>query len=137
MITAIALIIHNVIEGTGIYALAEASFKSGIIYAGGVALHNIPFGIKITAMLKNSSQLKLWTYIILLTISTFLGGLIIHLFNSFLSNNVLGYLLSITIGMIIYILGFELFKLLKENFNKYTISGIIIGIILMFLGVVI
>lgn len=137
VITAIALIIHNVIEGTGIYALAEASFKSGIIYAGGVALHNIPFGIKITAMLKNSSQLKLWTYIILLTTSTFLGGLIIHLFNSFLSNNVLGYLLSITIGMIIYILGFELFKLLKENFNKYTISGIIIGIILMFLGVVI
>lgn len=137
IMTSIALIVHNIIEGAGIYSIGLTSTKSGIIYAFGVALHNIPFGIKITAMLKEESKTKMWIYISLLTISTSIGGLFIHVFNGFLSDEIIGIVLSITIGMILYILIFELLKVLKENFNKYSISGVIVGILLMLIGMVI
>lgn len=137
VMTAIAIIIHNIIEGASIYSVALASYKSGLIYAFGVALHNVPFGIKITAMLKEEKKYIMWIYITLLTTSTFMGGLFVHIFSGFLSNMAIGYLLSITIGMIIYIVFFELLKLLKENFDKYSIYGIITGIILIIIGVII
>ncbi len=135
IMTAIALIIHNLVEGMGIYGIALANLKMGIIYAFGVALHNIPFGIEITVMLKEEGKKnKMWIYLFSLTISTFVGGLLIFIFNDLLSDFMLGSLLSITIGMIIYIVFFELFFILKENFNKYSFFGILIGIILMLIG---
>ncbi|MDD4706146.1 MAG: ZIP family metal transporter [Bacilli bacterium] len=137
IMTSIAIIIHNIIEGAGIFSVAQTNLKAGLIYAFGVILHNIPFGIKITAMLKDTNKNKMWKYIFLLIISPLIGGLSIYIFNDFLSDEKIGYVLSITIGMIIYIVFFELLKLLKNNFNKYSIWGILIGILLMLIGLVI
>lgn len=136
--TSIALIIHNVVEGIGIYGIASTSIVSGLIYSIGVGMHNIPFGIEITAMLNKSKNKKeMWTYIFLLTFSTFFGGFLVFLFSNLLTDFVLGSLLSITIGMILYLLFGELLVELKENFNKYSFYGILIGILLMLIGVVI
>lgn len=135
IMTSVALIIHNIVEGMGIYGIAQNDFKTGIIYAIGVGLHNIPFGIEITAMLnKNNNKKVMWIYLILLSISTFIGGIILYLFKDLLTNTFLGFLLSITIGMIIYLVIFELFIELKENYNKYSTIGLITGIILMLIG---
>ncbi len=136
IMTSIALIIHNIVEGIGIAVIVETSLKSGIIYAIGVSLHNLPFGIKVATMLSEYKK-KMWIYIILLTLSTFLGGILVYRFEYLLSDFILGLLLSITIGMIIYILLFELYSELKENFNKYSIYGIVTGILIMLLGLVI
>ena len=57
------------------------------------------------------------------------------IFNDLLTENVLGFLLSITIGMILYLIFNELLVELKENFNKYSIYGIIFGVLLMLIGV--
>ena len=134
--TSIALIIHNLVEGMSIYGVASNDLKTGIIYAIGVGLHNIPFGIEITALFdKETNEKKKWTFIVLLSISTFIGGLILHIFNNLLTNTILGFLLSITIGMILYIVFNELLVELKEKFNKYSLYGIITGIILMLIGV--
>lgn len=136
LMTSIALIIHNVIEGMGIYSVVQNDLKAGLLYAFGVGLHNIPFGIEITAMLKENKNNKvMYIHLFLLTISTFLGGFIIYLFNGLINNFILGMLLSITIGMIIYLVVFELFIELKENFNKYSIIGLLSGVIIMFIGV--
>lgn len=136
VMTSIAIIIHNIVEGIGIGAIAETDLKAGIIYALGVALHNIPFGIKISALLKDDKK-QLWINLLLLTSSTFIGGILIFVFKDLLSDFFLGTLLSITIGMIIYIVFFELIKELKENFNKYAVYGILTGILIMLLGLVI
>lgn len=132
IMTSLALIIHNTIEGIGIYGVALTSIKSGILYSIGVGMHNIPFGIEITTMLEANKNK--WKYIILLTLSTSLGALLIWGLNITISNFILGCLLSITIGMILYIIFNELLVELKENFNKYSIIGIIVGIFLMLLG---
>ena len=134
--TSVALIIHNLVEGMSIYGVASNDLKTGLIYAIGVGLHNIPFGIEITALFdKEKNKKKTWIFLSILSISTFLGGLILFLFENLLTDKVLGILLSITVGMIIYIVFNELLVELKEKFNKYSIYGIITGIILMLIGV--
>jgi len=134
--TSVALIIHNLVEGMSIYGVASNDLKTGLIYAIGVGLHNIPFGIEITALFdKEKNKKKTYIFLILLSFSTFLGGLILFLFENLLTDFVLGILLSVTIGMILYLVINELFVELKENLNKYSIYGIITGIILMMIGI--
>lgn len=136
--TSVALIIHNIVEGMSIYGVASNDLKTGLIYALGVGLHNIPFGIEITAMFEGEkNRKKTWTFLIILTLSTFVGGLALHLFKDLLTDQLLGILLSLTVGMILYIVFNELLVELKEKFNKYSIYGIITGIILMLIGVLI
>jgi zinc transporter ZupT len=101
-------------------------------------MHNIPFGVEITAMLnENKSKKQMWIYITLLTLSTFFGGLLVFIFSNLLSDFVLGSMLSITMGMILYLVFGELLTELKEGFNKYSLFGLLIGILLMLIGVAI
>lgn len=137
IMTSIALIIHNIVEGIGIYGVALSGFKVGLIYAIGVGLHNIPFGIEMMAILDDKEKKKKILYITLLTLSTFIGGLIIFLFKNLFTSFILGTMLSITMGMILYIAFGELFTELKENFSKYSAYGIITGIIFMVIGALI
>lgn len=133
IMTSVALIIHNLVEGMGIYGVASVSIKAGLIYTLAVGLHNIPFGIKIGAILK-SDKPTLWLYGTLLTISTFIGGLIIFIFNNIISDFILGSLLSITVGIILYIIFGELIHAFKKKYIKVTIVGGIVGIIIMGIG---
>ena len=87
-------------------------------------------------MFDKKESKKMWTWLILLTISTFIGGLIIFILKDTLSDFLLGALLSITIGMILYLVFNELLVELKENFNKFSLYGLLIGIILMLIGVI-
>lgn len=134
IMTSIALIIHNIVEGIGIYGIATSSIKSGIIYAIAVGMHNIPFGLEISTMLNKSHNKHKKIYIIILTLSTFIGGLFTMLFKESLTDFVQGILLSVTIGMILYLLLAELLTELKENWHKETIFGIITGILIIIIG---
>ena len=134
IMTSLALIIHNIVEGISIYAAGQSSLKTGLLYTLAVGLHNIPFGLEITAMFKKVKARNEKIYITILTLSTFIGGLFMFIFNGILNDLFLGILLSITIGMIIYIIVAELFIELKENWNKNSLYGIITGIILIILG---
>lgn len=134
IMTSLALIIHNLVEGMSIYTITSTDIKAGLICVIGVGLHNIPFGIEITTLLNKEKTNKKWIYITLLTISTFIGGLIISIFEQYLSNLIIGLLLSISTGMIIYLILFELLIELKENFNKQSIYGLITGVILMIIS---
>ena len=136
--TSIALIIHNLVEGMSIYGVVNGDLKTGLIYALGVGMHNIPFGIEITAFFDNEkTKRNKWLFIIILSLSTFIGGLILYFFSAYLTETILGILLSVTTGMILYLVFNELFVELKENFNKYSVYGIIAGVILMLIGVLI
>lgn len=139
IISSLALIIHNVIEGVGIYNITLADYKAGLLMAIGVGLHNIPFGIEITATLNETKKNKKYTilYILLLTLSTVLGALIMMVFKT-IDNFVLGSLMSLTIGMIIYLVLFELLQELGASKNKkYSTAGLISGVVFMVIILVI
>lgn len=139
IISMIGIIFHNIIEGASLYLVTKNSFTSGLLLCIGIGLHNIPMGLVISRTLINSnySNKKIFNINILLTLSTFIGGLIMFIFGS-INELTEGLLLGATLGMLIYISLFELLHQIYHMKNK-TIPkiGIGIGIILLIISVII
>lgn len=138
VMTSIALIIHNLLEGMAIYTSLSSSLKFGTILGIGVALHNIPLGMSITSLFYNNGKnnKKAVLMSLLVSLSTFIGGLITFIFAGAILNEFYrGIILSITLGMLIYIVLFELLPHMVENKNKNNvILGMLIGITLLILS---
>lgn len=132
LVSSIALVIHNIVEGMAIYLLISSDFKSGILACIGVGLHNIPLGMVIASTFYKSNRNKKKTMLIMLgiSLSTFMGGLFINFIP--LSNTldiIESISLTLTIGMLFYILIMELFpKIINNKYKKATSSGILLGI---------
>lgn len=136
-ITAISLFIHNFIEGASIYSVSLADVKSSLIMTLGVGLHNIPLGIEISQTFNNfkNNKIKSFTLLLLLIISTFLGGFTIFLFNNIINEFVVVILISITLGMTLYLIFVEILKeLFNYSLTKPIFYGIIMGMILITLS---
>lgn len=128
-ITIIALLLHNILENVALYNVAIKDFKSGMFMCLGIGLHNLPLGFQIGSNLKKENNFNIF----ILTISGLVGGLI-NLFIGNISEVITTYLLSFTLGMLIYLTFFELFKEVIENIkNRYTYYGIILGVIIIIL----
>ncbi len=135
IIMSLSLILHNILEGMSLYIIAKESWTSGLLMALGVGFHNLPLGIEIASNLtnfKNSKQSKM--ILLSLILSSFVGGLMLFVLSTQISDLVLLSLISIACGMIIYL---ALFELLKEIFNylknKFTYFGIGVGIVVLLL----
>ena len=137
VLATIALIIHNFVEGMAIYLTSANDINLGIMMALGVGLHNIPLGIIITTTLNCDKNTGKYLFcIISLFISSFLGGLLLFLLNiNTVSDIVIGSLLALTIGMLLYIIIFELYPKVKKTTNKkITIIGLVTGVIIALIG---
>ena len=137
ILATIALIIHNFVEGMAIYLTSANDINLGIMMALGVGLHNIPLGIIITTTLNSDKNTGKYLFcIISLFISSFLGGLLLYLLNiNTVSDIVIGSLLALTIGMLLYIIIFELYPKVKKTTNKkITIIGLAAGVIIALIG---
>ena len=133
ILTAVAIVIHNIIEGMTLYITSTNDFKSGILLAIAIGLHNIPLGIMISSTLKGKKQIIINS--IILTLSTFVGGLIIFFITSNINEMIVGCLLAITVGMISYIIKDELLpSIIKGNNKKYNVLGMIIGIVILIIS---
>lgn len=134
VVSSAAIVLHNIIEGMAVYSITSESLKLGILVALGVGLHNIPMGMIVASTLNSSKKSTNRSIIILLlvTISTFLGGLLMMLISNILNEFVIGILICITLGMLIYIIIFELIPHLIHSKNKIlSVFGIIIGILII------
>lgn len=134
-VSSIALVIHNIVEGMAIYLLISSDLRAGLMASIGVGLHNIPLGMVIASTFYKSNHNKKKTMFIILgiSLSTFVGGLFISLFHlSNIMEIVEGVSLTLTIGMLLYILTMELLpKILHSKNKKITISGILLGIFML------
>ncbi len=138
IITSVALVIHNLIEGMALFTTLNSSFSIGILMGIGIGLHNIPMGMVIGSTLydKNKNIKKTLLISLLISLSTFLGGLFIALFD-IVNSYVTGILLSLTIGVLIYMAFFELLEHLKHQNKKVTIIGLFIGILIFLISLLI
>ena len=132
IISLVAIVLHNVIEGMAVYSLSIESLKTGMLVALGVGLHNIPMGMIIVSTLEHEKKnVKIIAYL-LASLSTFLGGLIMVLVSSVITDFVIGILISITLGMILYIVLFELLPHVLHGEKKMqSFVGVLIGVILI------
>lgn len=137
-LTALALILHNITEGMAVYFGTLENSSLGVMMSLGIGLHNIPLGMMVHSVFEQSGKKNTSSYFYLLffVISTFLGGIIPFLFHlSFLSSILMGILLSMTFGMLVYISIFELYPKVKESKNKkMSFYGIITGVFLFLLS---
>ena len=109
IMSSVAIIIHNLIEGAGLYLIAKGDITSGLLLCLGVGLHNVPMGLVITTTLINSNikKLNVFAIIAIVSVSTFIGGLIMAICGN-ISELTEGLLLGLTLGMLVYISVFEL-----------------------------
>ena len=135
LVSSIALVIHNIVEGMAIYSLFMNDTRSGIMASIGVGLHNIPLGMVITSTFYQANKSKKKTMLIILgiSLSTFIGGVIMYLFNI---HNVVEIIemvsLTVTLGMLSYILICELLpKIIHTEYKNITKLGVILGILLL------
>lgn len=135
IVSSIAIILHNIIEGMAVYSMTIESSKLGILVALGVGLHNIPMGMIIYSTLEKERNSKKITLLTLAMLSTFFGGVLMSLISSLLNEFVIGILICITLGMLIYIIIFELIPHLLHSKNKVlSIVGIVIGIAIILIS---
>ena len=133
-ITAAALMIHNVIEGMALFTTSLTDIKTAVMFSIGIGLHNIPLGMVITSTLARykKDRLKTIPIIVLIALSSFIGGLIMLVCSNYITDTVTGILLSITLGMLIYIMFMELVPKIRHMSNKKdAILSFLIGVFLM------
>ena len=136
VVSSIALILHNIIEGMAIYSTVTTDSSMGLLVTIGVGLHNIPMGMVVTSTFyqANANKKKTTLLVLGIALSTFLGGIIMFFLSGMITSFVLGILLSITLGMLFYIVVFELLEEMLHNSNpKITWLGIFIGVIIFLL----
>lgn len=136
IISSVAIILHNIIEGMAVYSITEQSLEMGALVALGVGLHNIPMGMIIYSTLSREKRSRKLILLFAASLSTFAGGLTMKMMWFLIDDFVIGVLIAITLGMIIYIVVFELFTLLKHSPDKkISVIGTAIGIaIIVFSG---
>lgn len=132
-VTSISLILHNMLEGISIYITGLNDLKLGFIMALSVSCHNIPLGTQISIGLEAKEEKKVFKtiLILLLVFSSFFGALPFFINENELGKTLEGILLSVTMGMLLYISILELLPEIKLNIKEKEIKlGFIVGIIL-------
>ena len=135
IVSLVAIVLHNIIEGMAVYSLTIESIKTGFLVALGVGLHNIPMGMVIaTTMEHEPKKTKMIAYCFAV-LSTFIGGLLMFFIHSIVSEFVIGLLICITLGMILYIILFELIPhILHAKEPKKFLIGFVIGMSVVFIS---
>lgn len=135
-ITGLALILHNLVEGVAVYSATQLELKTGLLMTFGVFCHNLPLGIQISSLMGKNKNKKLLLLFVLM-LSSILGVLVINIFNINMTSLFLGALISVTIGMLLYILIFELLCEIKEHIKDKTIYlGLVFGILMFCLSMI-
>ena len=121
-----------------VYSLAYADLRQGMIFASGVALHNIPVGLLICSSLKNERAFRQMAVVSIVTFSTFLGGLIMLAVSGEMSESVIGALVAIATGMILYLVFWELLPhVLRTKSRFINVFGTVLGFALVFISTLI
>lgn len=138
VMTSVALILHNVIEGMAVYSSCLSNAGLGIALTLGIGFHNIPLGMVIASSFYHSTKNLKRTVItvLIVSLSTFLGGVVMYLLKlTEISSMLLGILLSLTLGMLIFIVIDELLPKMSDIRNKrVTFLGVTVGICLLLLS---
>lgn len=141
VISSIALVIHNIVEGMAVYSTVLSDTTTGLMLAIGIGFHNLPLGMVIatTFYQGNPKNKKVWLVVVGVALSTLVGGLISLLLNNQVFPEwVLGSLLSLTLGMLLFILFSELFpRIRKSKFTKERNLGLIVGVIIMLISLMV
>lgn len=134
IISMISIIIHNIPEGIITFLGTNSNIKIGLSLTLSIMMHNIPEGISIAVPVYYStgSKKKAIGYTFLAGFSELFGTILAYLFLKDIINNfILGIILALTGGIMIYISLFELIKEGNNYQNNKKIRLYLLGFILV------
>lgn len=135
LMAAIAIVLHNCIEGMTVYNIALNSISSGISLTLGIGLHNIPMGMLIYAAVKEEHSMKKYAVLFLSVFSTFFGGLLMNGIYHLIPEFPLWTVTGITLGMVLYIVLFELLPAFRRSRrDKTNVVALLIGAAIVLVG---
>ncbi|ACV22949.1 Zinc transporter ZupT [Slackia heliotrinireducens] len=127
--TAIALIIHNIVEGMGVYSVSIESATLSVLLGIGIGIHNIPMGMIVSAGIRDQSTPQKIAVLAAASLSTFVGGLVMFTLSSAIDERIVLFMICLTIGMLGYIILFELVPHVVCSKNKpMALLCIVIGL---------
>lgn len=135
ILTAIVVAVHNFPEGLATFFVTtqNAMIGLGIVFA--IAIHNIPEGMAISIPVYQAthSKRKAFLYSFLSGMAEPIGGLIgFVVVKAFFPNLCIGILFAFVSGIMTYISLDTLLPLSKDyDTGHYSISGIVLGLIMM------
>ena len=137
LVSVIALMFHNIPEGITTFLSSSHDLSLGISLSLGIALHNIPEGISVAVPIyyATKSKKKAFIFTFISGFSEFIGAVLAYLFLApFITNFILGAILSIAAGIMIYISVYELIPTsFKYPLNIRILLYFFIGIFVMVL----
>src|SRR5699024_11528953 len=83
VISSIALVIHNIVEGMAVYTTVLTNVSTGLMLAIGIGFHNLPLGMVIATTFYQGNQPRKKGALVLscVTLSPLLGGLLSFILN--------------------------------------------------------
>lgn len=127
--TTIALVVHNVVEGMSVYSLAAQSLAMAVVLAIGVGLHNVPMGMIVYSGLRDESTKHKVVVMGFAALSTFVGGLAMFALSNAVDETLVSVMICLTIGLLCYIIFFELIPHVLHSTNKrITVISIFVGV---------
>ena len=132
IISAVAIVLHNIIEGMAVYSVALSAPADGALYAFAIALHNIPVGMLLFSTLKASRPSTRRAVVAAVTFSTFAGGLLMAALSHAVPEEVMVFFVAAAAGMICYILIMELAgRLVRSRPAWVSAAGCVAGFLIV------
>lgn len=135
MLVALGIGIHNFPEGMATFAGALQDFRLGLAIAVAVAVHNIPEGLAVSTpvYLAAGSRRKAFLWSLYSGLAEPVGAALAAIFLfRFLDDTVLGWVLSVVAGIMVYISLDELIPASREyGQDNHAILGAIAGMLVM------
>ena len=134
-VTLIPIILYNIVEEIILYQKLYFNIHGCIIMLIGFCLVNIIFGYFIGESFGVKYSFKqVYIKTFLISLSSFIGGLLVVILKKYIANYEVGVLLCITMGMSIYCILFELLHLIDKKEKKKNFICIILGFVIVFIG---
>jgi len=132
----IGIFLHNFPEGMAIAIGSVSGVKVSIVVALAIAIHNIPEGICTSAPYYHATKKRLKSFLISAStaIPVLLGFIIANQLYKYISNNLIGFIIGATAGLMIYITSDEIIpaSCCKTTDHK-TIFSLIAGVLFVVL----
>lgn len=135
IVTAIVVAVHNFPEGLATFFISSHDIVIGLGVIIAIAIHNIPEGMAISIPVYQTthSKRKAFLYSFMSGMAEPLGGVVgFFIIKSFFPNLCLGTLFAFVAGIMTYISIDTLLPLSKDyDTGHYSISGVVLGILIM------
>lgn len=131
----IGIFLHNFPEGMAIAIGAVSGVKVSIVIALAIAIHNIPEGICTSAPYFHITKKRLKSFLVSSStaIPILVGFLVANQLYQYISNNLIGFIVGATAGLMIYITADEIIPSCCKTTDHKTIFSLILGILFVIL----